>query len=198
MDEPCPVLADEAGTVAISSDIALTFSETIQRGTGTLTLKTASGAVVETYDAATSVRLSFTGATVTVDPTAPLSGGTAYRLELAAGTVKDLAGNPYAGTTSYNFTTVIAREVADDYGASSATTGVLAVGGSASGRIETREDRDWFAVALSAGQVYSFTLASVAIDGLSDPFLPPYSSTATLRVANYAAATALERSFEVL
>ena len=49
----------------------------------------------------------------------------------------------------------------------------VAVGGTASGNIETAGDRDWFAVELVAGRTYTFDLrGSPTADGtLSDPFL---------------------------
>ncbi len=97
--------ADEATGVAASADLVITFSESIQRGSGTIILKTAAGATIASYDAATSANLTVSGNTLTINPSADLAGGTAYKLELAAGSIKDLAGNSYAGTTSYNFTT---------------------------------------------------------------------------------------------
>jgi hypothetical protein len=42
------------------------------------------------------------------------------------------------------------------------------VGGSAAGRIETARDSDWFAVTLTSGQSYQFTLTST---GLTNPYL---------------------------
>ena len=96
---------DEATGIAIGSNITLTFSEAIQRGTGNIILKTTTGATVATYDAATSTNLSISGSTLTINPTADLTYSTGYKVEFAAGTIKDLAGNSYAGTTSYNFTT---------------------------------------------------------------------------------------------
>ena len=42
----------------------------------------------------------------------------------------------------------------DDYVASVATTGTVAVGGSVTGEIETRGDHDWFSVELEAGKAY--------------------------------------------
>ena len=41
--------------------------------------------------------------------------------------------------------------MADDYASSTSTTGSVAVGGTATGEIETSRDRDWFAVTLEAG-----------------------------------------------
>ena len=97
---------DEATGVAPGANVVLTFSEAIQRGAGSIVLKTGAGTVVATYDAATSTNLSISGSTLTIDPAADLAYGTGYVVQFAAGSVKDLAGNAYAGTTSYNFTTL--------------------------------------------------------------------------------------------
>ena len=98
--------ADEATGIAIGSNIVLIFSEAIARGVGNIVLKTAAGATVATYDAATSGNLSLSGSKLTINPTDDLGYSTGYKVEIAAGSIKDIAGNSYAGTTSYNFTTV--------------------------------------------------------------------------------------------
>ena len=100
--------SDGATGVAVNSNITLTFSEAIQRGTGSIQLRSgsASGTVVESFDAASSSRLSISGSTLTVDPTSTLSANTQYFLTFAAGTVKDLAGNSYAGVSTYDFKTL--------------------------------------------------------------------------------------------
>ncbi|MBK9236503.1 MAG: Ig-like domain-containing protein [Rhodoferax sp.] len=99
---------DEATGVELNANLVLTFSESIARGTGTIRLKTAAGTTIESYDAATSSNLSIAGSTLTVNPTFSLSNGTGYKLEIESGSILDLAGNSYAGTTSYNFTTLAA------------------------------------------------------------------------------------------
>lgn len=110
-DTTAPIVAtfnpvDEATGVAIGSNIVVTFSESIAKGVGSIVLK-AAGAVVATYDAATnSSNLTISGSTLTINPTADLSNSTAYTVEFAAGSIKDLANNSYAGTTSYNFKTI--------------------------------------------------------------------------------------------
>lgn len=48
--------------------------------------------------------------------------------------------------------------MADDFTASTSTTGVLAVGGFVTGNIETAGDSDWFAITLAAGTRYQFFL----------------------------------------
>ena len=96
---------DEAAGVSPAADIVVTFSEQVQRGTGSIVLKTLAGSVIAAYDAATSPNLSVSGSTLTINPSAKLAYSTGYNVEFAAGSLQDLAGNSYAGTTSYNFTT---------------------------------------------------------------------------------------------
>ena len=70
--------------------------------------------------------------------------------------------------------TLAVTEVTDDYAAepAPATTGTVAVGGSARGTIDTPGDRDWFAVELEAGTTYQFDLeGSSGPDRLRDPIL---------------------------
>ena len=102
--------ADETTAVPIGSNIVLTFSEAVQRGSGNIVLKTAAGAVLATYDAASSANLSISGSTLTINPTADLGYSTGYKVEFAAGTIKDIAGNSYAGVSDYNFTTAAAPD----------------------------------------------------------------------------------------
>ena len=96
-----------AGTfgVSITDNIVFTFSEPIQIGSGNILLKTAAGTTIATYDAATSTNLSISGSTLSINPGADLSIFTGYQVEIAAGAIKDMAGNNYAGESSYNFTT---------------------------------------------------------------------------------------------
>ena len=77
------------------------------------------------------------------------------------------AGYPY-GTYTLSVT-----EVPDDFPAGTGTTGMVAVGGSATGEIDYASDRDWFAVILEAGKTYRIDLkGSPTGDGtLSDPYL---------------------------
>jgi methionine-rich copper-binding protein CopC len=100
--------ANQSTGAAVGANIVVTFSETIQRGSGTITLKDGAGTVVASYDAATSGNVSVSGNTLTINPSADLANGTSYTITLAAGSVKDAAGNALATTNSYGFTTVAA------------------------------------------------------------------------------------------
>ena len=125
--------ADEATGVALGSNVVVTFSEAIYRGTGNITLKTAAGWVVGVYDAAASENLRISANALTIDPTLDLSPGVAYVLEIAAGSVRDLAGNAYAGTTTYNFETAVSvvtgTAVADALGGTEGKDAVAGLAG---------------------------------------------------------------------
>ena len=103
--------ADEATAVTIGSNIVVTFSETIQRGSGDIILKTDSGTTVSTY-VQNSSNVTISGSTLTINPTADLNYSTGYKVEFAVGSVQDSSGNNYAGTTTYNFTTGAAANTA--------------------------------------------------------------------------------------
>jgi hypothetical protein len=69
--------------------------------------------------------------------------------------------------------TVLSTTLVDDYAASTATTGVVAIGGSTTGNIETTGDADWFKVTLTAGTTYQLDLQGSATGQgtLQHPFL---------------------------
>jgi hypothetical protein len=71
---------------------------------------------------------------------------------------------------------------ADDYAASTSTSGTVSPGGSASGSIETAGDIDWFRVSLTAGTVYRIDLRGSATSGgtLVDPFVSLRNSAGTV------------------
>ena len=96
---------DESTGVSTSSDLVVTFSETIQPNTGSITLKDTSGATLATYDVASSPNLTISGNTLTINPSKDLGIFTGYKVEIGAGAIRDLAGNHYAGVSDYNFTT---------------------------------------------------------------------------------------------
>ena len=89
-----------------------------------------------------------------------LTAGQTYDV---AATALDAAGNSGSDTSSNE---LIIR--ADDFAASSATTGLVSVGGSSSGVLEQLADRDWFAVDLVAGRTYELRLNGTT---LADPSL---------------------------
>lgn len=86
------------------------------------------------------------------------------------------------GTTTGNYTLSVApvAVIADDYAASSATTGRVTVGTTTSGKIESTGDHDWFSVNLTAGTRYTIDLDGTNTSGLYDPYVQLYSTSGTL------------------
>ncbi|MBV5304696.1 MAG: Ig-like domain-containing protein, partial [Chlorobium sp.] len=91
----------------VADNIVLTFTEAIQNGTGLIEIHSgsATGALVESFDAATSLNLLIRGSELTINPTENLATETHYFVTFAAGSIKDMAGNSYSGTSTYDFTT---------------------------------------------------------------------------------------------
>ncbi len=94
-----------AANVALTTNITVTFSETIVRGSGNITLVDSAGKTVETFAAATSANLTISSTQLTINPTNDLQLAQIYTVKIDAGAIKDSAGNSYAGTTSYSFST---------------------------------------------------------------------------------------------
>jgi uncharacterized delta-60 repeat protein len=99
--------ADAAMNVPIGSDLTLTFSEAIQRGSGTIEIHAGSpdGTLIESYDVANSSNLTISGNTLTINPTSDLAQSSHYFVTISHGSIADLSGNDYAGSSSYDFTT---------------------------------------------------------------------------------------------
>ncbi len=175
--------ADNATSVAPGANLVLTFSEAVRAGSGNITLFNANGTVARTIAATDSTQLSFSGSTLTINPSTDLAAGASYYLNIAPGALTDLSGNSFAGlsgSTAYNFT-VASTVTADDYPWNTGTTGLVLVNGvSSSGVIGEAGDADLFKVALVADTFYSFTLSSTASGGLADPYLYLYSPAVEL------------------
>ncbi|MDD2844645.1 MAG: Ig-like domain-containing protein [Rhodoferax sp.] len=100
--------ADDATAVVAGANVALTFSENVVLGTGNITLTNAANAAdTRTIAVNDAGQVSVAGAVVTVNPTADLTAGAVYYVNVPATAVLDAAGNAFAGiagTTALNFT----------------------------------------------------------------------------------------------
>ena len=104
-DNTAPTLSSSVpamGSTAffVDSNIALTFSEAVQVGTGNITItpSVTSSSSPQTI-AVSSARVSVEGSVVTIDPPANLAANTLHTLSFAMGAIEDLAGNAAAGGT---------------------------------------------------------------------------------------------------
>lgn len=104
--------ADNATNVAVTDNIALTFNETVQAGTGSILLKkTSDNTTVATISITDGAQITISGSTVTINPTSNLDSNTGYYVEISSGVIKDLANNAFAGislASTLNFTTAAA------------------------------------------------------------------------------------------
>ncbi len=106
--------ANEASNVALTTTLTLTFNEKVQKGTGNITI---SDGTTNDVIAVTSSQVTINGNTVTITPTANLAAAKTYHVLVAAGAIRDLSGNSYAGisnNTTWAFQTVSVARTGND------------------------------------------------------------------------------------
>lgn len=108
---------NNATGVAPEADLAITFDEPVQKGSGDIVIKESGGSVFETIDVA-SVTVS--GAVVTINPVSDLEYGTNYYVEIDSGAIKDIAttNNDFAGisgSATWSFTAELADTTAPTF-----------------------------------------------------------------------------------
>ena len=98
-----------ATNVGVSTNITLTFSGTPTRGTGTIQLKSGSattGTLIESFNAASSDRISVSGSQWILDPTSNLGYSTSIHTIIPSTAIQNFIGLNTTGGTSHSFTTV--------------------------------------------------------------------------------------------
>lgn len=107
---PVPITfspTDGATDEGISTNISITFSQSVQKGTGNITLRdgSAGGTVLQTIDV-TSGSVTISGATVTINPPSNLPYGTDVYVVVDSGAFTSInIGTGNAIINTYNFTT---------------------------------------------------------------------------------------------
>jgi len=156
--------ADNATAINSSTNIVLTFSETVMAGNGSIVI---SNGISDTRIIAISdtSQVTISGNTVTINPTTNLIAGSTYSVQLASGVLLDLGGNPYAGLTNsiaLNFT-VLSNTSAINLSAIASGTGGFVLNG------QSVDDQSGWTVA-SAGDVNGDGLADLVVGApYSDP-----------------------------
>ncbi|MCT4553430.1 MAG: Ig-like domain-containing protein [Pelagimonas sp.] len=90
--------ADGAVNVDPGAPLQLVFDENVILGEGVIEIRRVSDdGVARSFDVASSMAVSVTGATVSVALVPPLPGGDEYYVTIAPGAIRDLAGNPHEG-----------------------------------------------------------------------------------------------------
>ena len=96
---------DDAFGVALNANLVTTFSETIQKGTGNITIHRADGTVFETINV-TSSTVTLSGGKVTINPVNNFVANTGYHVLIAPTALRNTASLYYAGIsdpTVWNF-----------------------------------------------------------------------------------------------
>ncbi len=102
---------DNATDVATTSNIVLTFSEAVQKGTGNIVVTNLTDNSIVTIPIAgdlTHGSVAISGSTVTINPTDDLKPSYQYSVKIDSTAIKDSSGNQFAGinnNTTLNFTT---------------------------------------------------------------------------------------------
>ena len=130
--------ANGASMVSLTNNLVLTFNEAIATGTGSVLLRNLTNATQTSIDVTDGTRVTVVGAELRVSPTGLLEAGKTYAVQLSAGAVQDLAGNPFAGIT-------------DDVTWSFSTTEPLGPGVLIFNDFESGTLEDWTATGSDAG-----------------------------------------------
>ena len=101
--------ADNA-TSAANNRIVLTFNEAVTATTATVASNIVITGITDTrvISVLDATQVTFSGNTISIVPAANLLSSSTYNVQIAAGVIRDTAGNPFAGittTTALNFTT---------------------------------------------------------------------------------------------
>jgi len=108
--------ANGATNVGVDTNITLTFNQPPTRGTGTITLRSGStsGSVIESFDAASSVRISISGNNYIIDPTSNLGFSTSIHTIIPSTAIVNYVGLNTTGADTHSFTTA-ALNLGDSY-----------------------------------------------------------------------------------
>lgn len=101
---------DNATQVDINSNLVMTFSEAVVKGTGNIVIKKASdNSIIESISVNSNKVTGEGTSTITINPSGTLKEGTDYYIQIAAAAFDDIAGNHFAGISdvkSWRFRTI--------------------------------------------------------------------------------------------
>jgi hypothetical protein len=90
----------ETDAFDLSDQFVIDFGVPIQRGSGTIDMRDASGTIVERFDAATSASIAITGTSVTIKPTWKLQGSTGYYITYDDGAFENTLSESLPGISN--------------------------------------------------------------------------------------------------
>ena len=102
--------ADNATGISANANLVINFNESVKKGSsGNIVIIQSGGSTFETIPIA-DARISVSGQAVTINPGGTFASNTAYHVQVTAGAIEDLTGNPWDGiaasdATTWNFIT---------------------------------------------------------------------------------------------
>ena len=170
------VPAGDATAVAADRDIVLTYNETIQAGSGNITLTPMSGTPLTIP--VTDAQVSISGAVVTINPSIDLERSTEYDLTIPAGGFTDASGNQtplltLSFTTAALLAPAVSSSVPAEAGTIASTAGIMLtynqpiVKGSGNIMLETSGERDDTITVSSSLVSISGSVVTIDISGFS-------------------------------
>ena len=109
-DKTAPVLTglspgNGARYASPTASIGIEFNESIRLGSGEIRLLGQDGAVIQSWKSTDYSGLRLLDGLLLLDPWSALQPGQTYFVDMPAGSILDLAGNAFPGTSQYHFTT---------------------------------------------------------------------------------------------
>ncbi len=128
INDPTLSPLDDEIDILPASNLVMTFTEDIHKGTGNIIIKQSSdNSILETIDV-TSANVTINGGEVTIDPTNNLlPTGEEFYVQIEAGALTDDAGNSHGGitnTTDWSFTIINAPTITSVTGPSAGIYGI--------------------------------------------------------------------------
>jgi methionine-rich copper-binding protein CopC len=173
--------ADNSTNVAVGSNLVMTFNEAIRAGSGNILIYNGNGTIARTISVTDTSQVTFSGNTVTINPTADLAGGAGYYVNLASGVIKDTAGNNFAGisdNTAWNFTTG-GLDYAGNTLSAARDLGILSGASTFTDFVGTSDTNDYYRFTLNARSTLALSLTGMTADADVQLFNSQGSTIAT-------------------
>jgi methionine-rich copper-binding protein CopC len=85
--------SDNATSVSVTSNLTLTFNESVKAGSGFINIYKSDGTLFRSIASTDASQVTVSGRTVTINPSVNLAAGTDYYVLVGNGAIKDIAGN---------------------------------------------------------------------------------------------------------
>ncbi len=159
--------ADNSTNVAVGANLVMTFNETVRAGSGNIQIFNSNGTIARTIAVTDTSQVTFSGNTVTINPTADLARGAGYYVNMASGVIRDTAGNNFAGisnSTAWNFMTAAPQDYAGNTLTTAYNIGALTGSRTFSDFVGTNDTNDYYRFTLNSRSNFSLSLSGMSAD----------------------------------